>query len=50
MTRDDISGWTWTLGRYSIEFVTVRHWLAVVALWRGTHFICRAERHGAFKD
>ena len=45
MTRDDIGVWTWRLGQWHLEFVTVFHRLRTVALWadHGRKWVARLE-------
>lgn len=43
MKRTDIRGWTWKLGRFGCEFVTVRHILNCIAIYNGQKLIRRWE-------
>lgn len=41
MDRNEISGFTLTLGRYSLEVVTLNHWPVVLAYYHGASLIFR---------
>jgi hypothetical protein len=41
--RKDIRGFTFRFLNYSVEFVTEKHILKVIALWNNSHLIKRIE-------